>query len=184
MWLLALGGIPLLVIAIDVLTNRRVTNWLREMLFRPDDTQLFEPRDVIYAWAMLLFGVLLVLWGLKELFYPTKVLEARSNGLLVRLRGPFRGPDLIPWARIRDIRPGEIEDEGQTLPLLHIQVMSRSDLPPHPWGARWVDPETLGMLAQDWDDSPTVVTEKITNFAVEMAKEERRRRTASVWDPE
>ncbi|HLF44515.1 MAG TPA: hypothetical protein VI980_10070, partial [Acidimicrobiia bacterium] len=56
MWLLAIGAIPLLIIAVDVLTNRRITNWLREILFTPADTQIYEPRDVIYAWAILLFA--------------------------------------------------------------------------------------------------------------------------------
>ena len=47
MWALAMAGIPLLVISLDVLTNRRITNWLREIIFKPEDTQIYEPRDVI-----------------------------------------------------------------------------------------------------------------------------------------
>jgi len=184
MWLLALGGIPLLVIAVDVLTNRTLTNRLREMLFEPDATQLYEPRDVIYAWAMLIFGGLLVLWGLKELFYPTKVVEARSDGIAIRLRGPLRRPDVIPWEIIRDIRPGQIEDEGESLPLLKIEIFSRGELPSHPWGARWLEPNVLGILAQDWADTPDDITKKITEFAVEVAREARRERTKSIWEPE
>ncbi|HSM43916.1 MAG TPA: hypothetical protein VK969_02750, partial [Acidimicrobiia bacterium] len=56
MWLMAMGGIPFLVISLDVLTQRRITRWLTDLMFRPDDVQIFEPRDVIYAWVMLLFG--------------------------------------------------------------------------------------------------------------------------------
>ena len=101
-----MGGIPLLVIAVDVLTSRRITNWLRELLFTPEDTQIYEPRDVIWAWALLFFSVFLVVWGLKELFMPTKVIEARDEGLAVKLRGPFRKPDLIPWGEHRRHRAG------------------------------------------------------------------------------
>jgi hypothetical protein len=183
MWLLAMGGIPLLVIAVDVLTSRRITNWLRELLFTPEDTQIYEPRDVIWAWALLIFSVFLVVWGLKELFMPTKVIEARDEGLAVKLRGPFRKPDLIPWSNIADIEPGEIVDEGDVLLLLRIKLFSRGDLPEHPWGARWVETRTLGLLTDDWSSPPAQVAERLGQYAVEAAQRETRARTARIWDP-
>ena len=182
MWLLAIGGIPLLVIAVDVLTNRKITNWLRELIFTPQDTQIYEPRDVIWAWAMLLFSGFLVLWGLKELFLPTKVIEARDAGLAVKLRGPFRKPDLIPWANIVDIVPGEIMDEGDILLLLRIKLLGRGDLPEHPWGARWVETRILGLLAEDWATPPARVADSLAEYAVEAARREARARTASLWE--
>jgi len=182
MWLLAIGAIPLLIISIDVLTNRRITNWLREIVFRPDDTQIYEPRDVIYAWAMLLFASVLIVWGLKELFFPTKVVECRDDGLAVRLRGPFRKPDLIQWANIVDVAGGEIEDEGDVLSLLNIRVSGRAGLPDHPWGARWVEDRVLGLLAQDWSQDPVDVAGGIGDYAVEAARREARHRTADIWE--
>jgi hypothetical protein len=183
MWLLAIGGIPLLVIAVDVLTNRRITNWLRELIFTPADTQIYEPRDVIWAWAILLFSAFLVLWGIKELFLPTKVIEARDDGLAVRLRGPLRRPDLIPWANIVDIAPGEIKDEGDILLLLRITLLGRGDLPQHPWAARWVETRVLGLLAEDWSKPPAQVADQLAEFAVAAARREARARTARIWDP-
>jgi hypothetical protein len=181
MWLLAIAGIPLLVLAVDVLTNRRITNWLREIVFNPNDTQIFEPRDVIWAWALLLFSGVLVIWGLKELFLPTKLIEATDAGLRVRLRGPFRGPDLIPWGNVVDVRAGEIEDEGDILLLLEIEVVARGELPEHPWGARWVQSRVLGVLAEDWSSPPARVAEDLGGYAVESARREARERTARVW---
>ena len=183
MWLLAMGGIPLLVIAVDVLTSRRITNWLRELLFTPEDTQIYEPRDVIWAWALLIFSGFLVVWGLKELFMPTKVIEARDDGLAIKLRGPFRKPDLIPWGNIADVEPGEIVDEGDVLLLLRIKLFSRGELPEHPWGARWVETRVLGLLAQDWSAPPSQVAEQLGQYAVEAARRETRSRTARIWDP-
>jgi hypothetical protein len=183
MWLLAIGGLPLLVIAVDVLTNRRITNWLREMIFTPSDTQIYEPRDVIWAWALLIFSVFLVLWGLKELFMPTKVIEALDAGMAVRLRGPLGSRDVIPWASIGDIEPGEMMDEGQLLPLLEITVFDRAGLPEHPWGARWIETDTLGMLTQDWSSSPTQVAEDLATYAVEAAHREAVARTTHLWEP-
>jgi hypothetical protein len=180
MWLLALGGIPLLVIAVDVLTSRRITNWLRELIFTPEDTQIYEPRDVIWAWAILLFAAFIVIWGLKELFRPTRVIETRDEGLLVRLRGPFRQPDLIPWRDIVDIEAGEITDEGDVLLLLRITLTSRGGLPEHPWGARWLEPRVLGLLAEDWATPPANVAEQIGQYAVDAATREARAHTARI----
>jgi hypothetical protein len=183
MWLLAIGGIPLLVISVDVLTNRRITNWLRELIFAPAETQIYEPRDVIWAWALLLFSGFLVLWGLKELFLPTKVIEARDDGIAVRLRGPLRKPDLIPWSNVVDIAPGEILDEGDILLLLRITVLGRGDLPEHPWAGRWVEPRVLGLLAEDWSKPPAAVADQLAGYAVDAARREARARTARIWDP-
>jgi len=181
MWLLAIGAIPLLIIAVDVLTNRRITNWLREILFTPADTQIYEPRDVIYAWAILLFAAFLVFWGLKELFVPTRVVECRDQGLALKLRGPFRSHDVIPWAKVVGVDAGEIEDEGEILPLLRIKVLERGDLPAHPWGARWLETRVLGVLAQDWAVTPKEAAKLIGDYAVDAARRADRARVARLW---
>ena len=75
MWLTSLVATPLIVLAVDVLTQRRITNSLRDLLFRPDDTQLFEFRDVVWAWAILLVAGGVAIWALRELIVPTKVVS-------------------------------------------------------------------------------------------------------------
>ncbi len=176
MWLMAMAGIPLLVISLDVLTNRRITNWLREIVFRPEDTQIYEPRDVIWAWAMALFAGFIVLWGLKELFIPTKVIECRDEGLALKLSGPFRQPSLILWDDIDDVAGGQIDDEGDVVPLLLISVLRRQGLPANPWGARWVKDDQLGVLAEDWSEDPRIVADEIVECAVAAARKEKRDR--------
>ena len=176
MWLMALGGIPLLVISIDVLTSRRITRWLTDIVFRPEDVQIFEPRDVIFAWVMFLFGALLVVWGLKELFVPTRVVECREEGLAIRLNGPHRPPSLIPWENIQDIGGADIDDDGDTIPLLVVTVFDREGLPENPWGARWVAEKELGVMAQDWDQDPQQAAERIADYAVVAAQPGRRER--------
>lgn len=184
MWLMAMGGIPLLVISLDVLTNRNITNWLRELIFRPEDTQIYEPRDVIWAWAMFLFAAFLVAWGLKELFVPTKVVECRDAGLALKINGPFRAPEIIPWGMIEDVRGIELEDEGDRLPMLSIRLLGRADLPDNPWGARWVRERELAVLAEDWAAPPDRVADQIVDFAVDAAKREATARTSSLWTQE
>jgi hypothetical protein len=178
MWLMAMGGIPLLVISLDVLTARRITRWLTDLMFRPEDVQIFEPRDVIFAWVMLAFGALAVIWGLKELFIPTKVVECRDHGLAVRINGPLRGPSIIPWKDIQDVGGADIDDEGDIIPLLIITVFRRENLPDNPWGARWVTERELGIMAQDWDEDPQEAAERIAEYAVQTARNEPREHMA------
>lgn len=177
MWLMAMGGIPLLVISLDVLTARRITRWLTDLMFDPEDVQIFEPRDVIFAWVMFLFGAVLVIWGLKELFLPTKVIECRDDGLAMRVNGPLRGPSVIPWDNIRDVGGADIEDEGDTIPLLVITVFDREGLPENPWGARWVAELELGIMAQDFDEDPQESAERIANFAMDALSRGKREAT-------
>jgi hypothetical protein len=181
MWLMAIGGIPLLIISLDVLTERRITRWLTDLIFRPEDVQIYEPRDVIFAWAMFLFASFLVVWGLKELFVPTKVMEATDEGLKIKVSGPFRPPSLIAWDNIRDVGGADIEDEGDVIPLFVIGVFDRTGLPDNPWGARWVDERDLGILAEDWGDDPQEVAEKVADFAVEAVKRRRAETTSRLW---
>lgn len=181
MWLLAMAGIPLLILSLDVLTNRRLTNWLREIIFRPEDTQIFEPRDVIWAWVMLLFAAFIVLWGLKELFVPTKVVECRDEGLALKINGPFRPPALIPWNQVVDVGGAEAEDEGDVVQLFVVQLSARGDLPASPWGARWLDDRELGVLADDWAQSPDVVADQVADYVVEATERAAAAGRQGIW---
>ena len=182
MWLMAMGGIPLLIISLDVLTERRITRWLTDIIFRPEDVQIYEPRDVIFAWAMFIFAVFLVSWGLKELFWPTKVLECTDEGLSMKVRGPLKPPSVISWDNIRDVGGADIEDEGDVIPLFVIGVFNRGELPDNPWGARWVDERDLAILAEDWSEDPQDVAEQVADYAVEAVKRQRAGATAKLWE--
>lgn len=180
MWLMAMAGIPLLVISIDVLTQRRITRWLTDIVFRPEDVQIFEPRDVIFAWAMFLFAAFIVLWGLRELFVPAKVLECREEGLALKINGPFRPASVIEWDNIQDVGGADIDDEGEVVPLFVVGVFSREGLPDNPWGARWVSESELGVLAQDWSDDPQDVAERVADFAVDSVGRQQNEGTAKL----
>lgn len=179
MWLLAMAGIPLLVVSLDILTSRRITNWLREMIFTPENTQIYEPRDVIWAWAMALFAGFLVLWGLRELFMPTKVVESTDQGIWLNVGGPLRKPDLVPWDEVSAIRAGQLEDEDHTkTQVLILAITDPGRLPDNPWGARWIADEQIAVLAEDWGETADAVAQRLTDHALSVAQERARERTA------
>ncbi len=169
MWLLSLVGIPFLVLAVDVLTRRRMTNALRDILFRPENTQLFEARDVIWAWVMLISGLILVGFGLKELLLPTTVVEANSLGLRLKVSGPLRPSTVLPWDAVDDLGSGSVADEGDRLPVMWVRLFQPDLLPVQPWGARWIDEQTLALLTADWDRSAVRAAEEITQVAMAVA---------------
>lgn len=166
MWLTALAGVPFVVLAVDVLTRRRLTDALREILFRPEDTQIFEPRDVIWAWVMVVCAGLAVLAGLKELMFPSTVVEADATGVRVKVSGPFRPATHVPWSAIVDVGSGSVADEGDRLPVMWLRLREPALLPDQPWGARWIDDQTIALLAADWDRSAVRAAEDVTRIAV------------------
>jgi hypothetical protein len=183
MWLLAMAGIPLLVVSLDILTSRRITNWLREMIFTPENTQIYEPRDVIWAWAMVLFAGFLVLWGLRELFMPTKIIESTGEGVWLNVGGPFRGATLVPWEEITAIRAGQLEDEDHSkAEVLIMAVTDPGRVPDNPWGARWIAPGQVAVLAEDWGQDAGAVAQRLTDHALSVAREQTKERIARLGE--
>jgi hypothetical protein len=170
MWLLALAGIPLVVLGLDVLYRRRLTNFLSGLIFSPSDPQLFEPRDVIWAIVLLAIGLTLSGLGLKELLAPRPVVRADSSGLGLPLAGPFRPPVTIPWLAIDDIGAETLEDDGDLVPVMWLRLLDRSAIPPDPWAARWIDRSTLAILASDWELPAAEVAQRVADVAVASAR--------------
>lgn len=166
MWGVSILGVPMVVAALDMLTQRRITNALREVLFRADDTQLPEPRETVWAIALLVAGTLLCLWGLKELLAPSKMVVADASGLRLKLRGPFRDPVALAWEQVDDLGSGTVEDEGEMLPVFWVRTTEPGVIPDNPWGARLLDDRTVAVLASDWEVSHVVAAERITDWAL------------------
>ncbi len=161
MWLVALAGIPLLVIAADFFLQRRLLGALQEALFPADDPQRFEPRDWVWAGALLAAGVALAGWGLKELIAPRKVLQTDDEGLWLSLAGPFRPASHLPWEQVVQIAPGRVGEAGTAIPVLVMTVVGRGSLPADPWGARWMSPTELAVSTQDWELGAEEVAAKL-----------------------
>jgi hypothetical protein len=168
-WLVSLLAIPFIVIGVDVLWNGRIVAWLTERIF-PDDPQLLEARDDIWAWTMIIVGGAVVVWGLKELFAPAPVVYTDDDGVHVRMRGPFRRPSLLPWTLLHDIDAGTLEDDGDPIEVLIIEVKDGSLLPPNPWAGRRFDERTVALFSTEWETPADIVAERVAEQAITVAR--------------
>lgn len=166
MWLVALLGVPMVVASLDLLTQRRLTDFLRDILFLPDATQLPEPREYVWAVALLIAGALACLWGLKELLAPTKVVQGDAAGLRLAVRGPFRSPFAIAWSDIADVGSGTVDDDGDQLPVVWIRTVEPGVMPADGWGGRPIDDRTFAILATDWELDHVKAAEAISGYAL------------------
>lgn len=149
-WILAVLGVPFLLIGADFFFEQRLIGVFRDLVYGTEELPAFEPRDRILAVVFILVGVALIGWGLKELVFPTKVLVADDEGIRLTLSGPFRPAVVVPWQLVRDVSYEVIDDEGDPRPSVLIMVTEQRDLPERPWGARWVGPGELLIDTAGW----------------------------------
>jgi hypothetical protein len=171
MWLLALGGVPMVVIGIDLLMRRRIFGVFSSIVFL-GDPQLVEPRDVIWAVVFLILGIIFLAFGLRELVVPVPVLVADARGLHLHLGHPLSRPVTIPWMEVDDIGAEDLDDDGSVIPVFWVKVSNPEALPANPWGARWIENDTLALMAADWEQSPRMVALAATEIAVKSPQSE------------
>ena len=169
-WLISLAGIPAIVVGIDFMTRKRIVGWLTERIF-PADPQTLEMRDQIWAFALIAVGVAVVAWGLKELFAPTPVLRTDDDGVHLRVKGPFRGDVVIPWASLTDVSAGSIRDDGEPVDVLVLEVSDADLLPTDPWAGRRYDETTMALFSSEWDQSAASIAHTVSEQALTVARE-------------
>jgi hypothetical protein len=105
-----------------------------------------------------------------ELINPRPVLATSPDGLRLRIGSPFGSLSLVPWNEIVDVGSEVLDDEGDPVPVFLLTVANRERLPAHPWGARWLDGQTLAVLASDWETAPTQVAEMVAAASLEASR--------------
>jgi hypothetical protein len=156
-WMLALLGIPFVLLGLDVLTQHRFIAGFGALVYGSEQVPTFEPRDNIFALIAVVAGLMLVGWGLRDLIMPRKLIVADEDGVRLVLEGPLRRARMVPWFRIGDIHAETVDDDGQLLPALFMQFDDPGLLPQDPWSARWVGSHTLMIEASAWSRSVEAV---------------------------
>jgi hypothetical protein len=165
MWFIALLGVPLVVLGADYLARRRLVGWLGELVYGAKDWDPFEARDTVWAVVFLVIGGILILFGLKELLFPRRMLTADSTGISIVLQGPFRSPTRIEWSQLSGWSYAEVDDAGTILPVLLLDFADRTGIPDNPWAARWADEHTLAVLTGDWDQPVSNLSAALDQFS-------------------
>ena len=166
MWLLSLAGVPLLVLGVDVLRSRRIFTFFQNLIWPNGNPELLEPRDYIWAVALIVVGLTLATFGVTELINPRPVLATNPEGVWLRVGNPFSSLRLVPWNELVDVGAEQLDDEGDVVPALLLTVDDPSKLPVHPWGARWLEPNTLAILTSDWEEGAQAAAAKIAEAAM------------------
>jgi hypothetical protein len=167
-WLLALLGVPLLLIGADFFFEQKLIEFLRKLIYGAEELGASDPRDRILASLFIVVGAVLTLWGLKELIFPKKVLVADRAGLHLAVTGPFQRAALVPWEVLTDVEYEVIDDEGDERPVIRVEVTDRSVFPDHPWGARWTKPGAILIDATRWSPPASDVVELLWQFRKSM----------------
>lgn len=168
-WLISLAAIPAVVVGVDVLWRQRIIGWVSDFVFE-SDPQTLETRDTIWAWTLVVVGGIVLVWGLKELFFPAPVVLTDDDGVHVRLRGPFQRMTLLPWFALYDIDAGTLEDDEEDVEVLIVEVKEPELLPDNPWSGRRIGDRTVALFSTEWDTRADEVAVTIANQAMTVAR--------------
>lgn len=168
---IGLVGVPFVLLVVDYVWGvaglfDRIIEWS----YGPKDPEAWEPRDDILAALMAVTGGLMVLFAIKELVAPRRLLFATTDGLRLPLSGPFGRSTSIGWLQVEDVETG---DGAITLQLAHA-----GGIPDDPWGARWTDDRTLRLPTWWWDRSAEDVLDEIAAKGLPDEAQRRRREIA------
>jgi hypothetical protein len=107
-------------------------------------------RDLAIGSMLLLGGLGVMGWSLKELLDPVVLLRADGEGLSIRVDGMRHPARFISWDQVVEVRSGTLDDDGADLPVLSIKFTDPELVPVDPAGAE-ADPPWLHLFADEWD---------------------------------
>ena len=150
-WYLGLVGLVLAVYGGGILFGWPPTDTLLGYIYPGRDIPAFENRDQTWAILFLVAGTALILWMvIRLLTRRAEALRVDQTGWFLSVAGPFRAAIAVPWEEVESYTETEVADDYGTAPALLIGLSDPARIGPDPWGARWVEPSTLCVLAQDW----------------------------------
>ncbi|NIA23964.1 MAG: hypothetical protein GWP04_00175 [Gammaproteobacteria bacterium] len=174
MWLLSLLGVPFILVGLDLLAEQHFINAFGALVYGAEQIPAFEPRDEIFAIVSVLAGLAMVIWGLRDLVLPRKLIVADEAGLRIALRGPLRRAVSIPWNEVGDLRAEMADEDGEVRSVLVVEISDPEGLPTDPWSARWEGPATLMIESSGWSQSAKSVAAALREIRESIPTESER----------
>lgn len=148
-WYLALIGAVLVLHGGGVLFGWYPTVRVLELLYPGREAPAFESRDLAWAVAFLIIGVLLVALTALRMVDRRPIVRAGKVGVSLSLGGPLARPVSVPWENLREVSVGEASDEFGAYPTLLLRVADQEPASAL-WGAEWNE-GVLAIPAADWN---------------------------------
>lgn len=168
---IGLVGVPLVLLVVDYVWGiAGLFDLVIDWAYGPKDPEPFEPRDDILAALLAVTGGTMVLFALKELVAPRRLLLANTEGLRLPLSGPFGRTTEIGWLQVDDIETGPTT--------ISVNLAHAGGVPEDPWGARWVADRTLRLSTWWWDRPAEEVLDEIAQKGLPDDAQRRRREIA------
>ncbi len=160
-WYLLLVGAAMILHGGGLLFDWPITVTVLELIYPGRESPAPETRDL--GWALMFFvvGMLLFVWVPARLLIRRPVLKADTQGVQLALAGPFRRARSIPWNEVREVASVGISDPLGDAPGLLLTLTNPNRIGVDPWGARWVGPDTLCLMAQDWSIAPDHIVPRL-----------------------
>ena len=107
-------------------------------------------RDVSWGVALGGGGVVMLLWSLRNLIVPRRLLVADERGLSIAVGNRRSAPLRVTWEDLAEVRSGIWNDVGGSVPVLSIRLRDPLQIPLAPRGAA-VDIPWIHLFAEEWD---------------------------------
>ena len=160
-WYLGLVGAVLILHGGGLLFGWPSTTTILELIYPNRDLPVLESRDMGWAGMFLIAGVLLIVWTITRLVGRRPVLSGTRDGLGLAVGGPFRRAITVPWNEVGPVSATTTSDDYGTVGVLLVGLADPGRIGPNPWGARWIEPSTLCVFAQDWDHDPEQIAGRL-----------------------
>lgn len=162
LWVLALAGVIMMVLAFDAVIGERILPAFGRVVYGPEEAPLQGEELLVWAFAFGIGGAVLAGWALRELVVPRWILAADETGLeLPRAEGRAWS---VPWNRVIDLSLGQLMELDGPIRALFVVLEDPSGIPDQLRGLVRVDHWTLAVHASGWSEPPEVVLEGLQSL--------------------
>ncbi len=155
LWILALAGVIMMVLAFDAVIGERILPTFGRVVYEPEEAPPQGEELLVWAFVFAISGAVLAGWSVREIIARRRIFAADETGL--ELPRPGGASWTVPWSRVIDLSLGQLMEPDGPLPALLVVLEDPSEMPDQLRGMARVDRWTLAIHASGWSMSPETV---------------------------